>query len=258
MRVKLPSNGCMGIESVEIRQPRVNDLRSVSELPSCQPLAKTTFVKRLMKNPDELDRCSIYDKEYLFTIAAGVVNLNKVEFEYQCSCGEIVKGVFDLGIQDVVDLPRGTEKTYSKEIGGAVKTFSIPTVAQETKLCNYIIDNDLDFDEVFQDGMVCIILGNEPTSENISAVQDLLVPVYYGAVCFYQYAYHGVHCNMKCRCHKCGKETNVIVPVADQLLKVDTFSLMRRFTSLSNSVDFNSFKDLTIPELVALESSMKG
>lgn len=256
MRIKLPSNGCMGVTYIEMRQPKVGDLRKVPELSKLSALAKTQFVEMLVDDVDALHECSIFDKEYLFLLAAGAINLNKFEFNFTCdNCCTKSESTFDLSSQEVIDLPEGTNLNYSKEVAGKVYNFSMPTVQDEIDIVKFIEENDLDYDKVYPDLLVATILNYRICKESLDAMLDLPMVVYYAAICYYQYAFHGVRCNKECVCPKCGTTFNVIVPTADRLLSVDTMSLMSRFAKLSGSIDFNSFKDLTLPELVALESA---
>lgn len=257
MNIKLPSNGHFGVVSVNMRQPRVNDLRMIPELSSYEPLAKYQFVKALLEKPEVLDSISIFDKEYLFAIAVGVINLNKIGFTFTAPAGNL-KGEFDLSSKDVTELLKSDDLKVSKEVSGELYNFHLPTVQEELKIIDYASSlEDVEFDEGYQDGLVMTIFGKEPNSENQEWLDNLDITVYYAAIYYYQCCFHGVETTEEVTCPECGTKTNVVVPLTKSLLSIDTMTIMSRFTELSGSMDFQSFSNLTIPELSAVTKALE-
>lgn len=257
MKIKLPSNGHFGVNSVNMRQPRVNDLRMISELSPYEPLAKYQFVKNLLEKPEVIDKISIFDKDYLFAIAVGIINLNKIGFSFVCPCGESLRGEFDLSSKDVTELLKSDSITISKEINGEVYNFHLPTIQEELAIVDYASSKeDDDFDELYQDGLVMAILGKEPNDESQEWLDNLDLTIYYAAIYYFQCCFHGVETTEEVVCPECHAKSNVLIPLTKSLLSIDTMTIMSRFTELSGSMDFQSFSNLTIPELTAVTQAL--
>lgn len=258
MNIKLPSNGHFGLSYVEMRQPRIADLRKIQELSENEQLAKIQFVKMLMDKPEQLDKVSTFDKEYLFLLAVGVINLNKIAFSFNCTCGEYLNSEFDLTAQELIELSAKDQVVYSKELGGKVYNFKLPSVADELEIIEWATQEEDDFDTRYQDGLVMSILGLPISDEGAALIAELDIVVYFSAIFFYQCGFHGVETTVDVKCPNCGKETTVIVPITKALMSIDTMSIMSKFAAMSKTMDFASFSSLTLPELFALTQAMEA
>ena len=59
-------------------------------------------------------------------------------------------------------------------------------------------------------------------------------------------------------CPVCGAKTVAILDMGEALESFDSSTVMGRFASLSDVIDFNSFSNLTIPEYEALVTSLNN
>ena len=96
MKVYLPSHGVLGIDSIDIRQPKINDLREISNLSPTPELKKTEFVKMLATSPELVDSISIFDRDYLFAIAVSALHLGSLAFKVECACSNIISDALEL------------------------------------------------------------------------------------------------------------------------------------------------------------------
>lgn len=258
MYIKLPSSGKMGMTTIEMNQPKINHLREIQNLPLQEDEAKTAFVKSLLPRPYELDKLSTYDRDYLFLLAVGVINLNKIQFTVKCSCGGVEKSLFDVDNQEVLFLEEKDEATIEKEIEGVVYTFSILTVAQEQEIVDYALLDEKNLNSRMADAMVASIMGLGVSPESIETVRNYDLSVYFAALFFHSCSFHGIHTTSTVICSKCSKSILAIIPLMATLLSIDTVTIMERFADLSGAMDFKSFIDMSIPELSSLVNSLSN
>lgn len=260
MRIDLPSAGKFGIFSVEMRSPKIGDLRAVNELSSVESIAKTDFVKMLMTKPEDLDKVSIYDRDYLFLLAAAAVNMNKFDFTVQCECGNNIEDSFDISDVDVETLGKDVEISVKKEIDGEVYNFHLPTVAEEQKAVQWVLSVDEAYNDenIFgnrnQDALVATVLGKEVNDDNIEWVKQLDLKIYFAALFFIQCEAHGVQPSKITECPKCHKKALTLIPVVKALTQITTEDIMRKFVKISGEMSFEAFCDLTVPEFETLLS----
>lgn len=258
MRIELPSAGKFGVFSVEMRSPKIGDLRHVSELSDVESIAKTDFVKSLMKEPQDLDNVSIYDRDYLFLLAAAAVNMNSFDFSVRCECGNTINDSFDISDVDVETLSADVQIKVDKQIDGVNYQFHLPTVKEEQQAVQWVLTEDAAYNDktVFsnrnQDAMVAVVLGKEVNNETVQWVRDLDLKIYFAALFFIQCEAHGVQPVKVTECPKCHKKTMTIIPVVKSLTQVTTEDIMRKFMRVSGDMSFEAFCDLTVPEFETL------
>lgn len=270
MEIRLPSSGKMGIYKLNVRMPKLNDLREVSSLDDDENIAKTQFLLNLVENKQDFFKISTYDRDFLFVMVAGNMFLNKLEFRYTCSCGEQVDETLNLAECSFETLSPEVQRVNKKKIYGTEYEFIIPSVLDETKMFDWVysIDDavnatDPDAPEELktllrhrlEDGAVCMILGKEVNDETVEWVRDLDLMVYFLALDFYVKVFHGFKTVKLCTCPKCGAKNIVKVPIVGGVKSFDTKDIIARFVMMQESIDFKSFMDLTIPEYVSLKNA---
>ena len=137
MKIYLPSSGVLGIMSTEIRQPKIDDLRKISELSQIPELRKTEFVKLFLQSPEQLDLMSVFDRDYLFLISVSAVHVGQLSFSFICDCGNEVQDTLDLSNHEVVFLDKTAKSFVTKTIEGVSYQFHMLTVKSETEIVDY-------------------------------------------------------------------------------------------------------------------------
>ena len=256
MKIYVPSNGKMGLQSVNMRQPKIDDLRDTVELSSISEIRKTQFVKKLLDNPDDLDGLSKFDRDYLFLIAVASLSQNKIYFHVQCAaCKKKVKSSVSLEECDPVFL--SSDVTCSKNIYGEVYNFRLLTVGDETKAIDYAMQEDNDYDDRLEDAFVCLGLSRELTDDNIKWVRNLDLSIYYMSQFFQICCPHGATVTKDVQC-TCGVITSAILDISGDMLNIYMALVIDRFARLAGKVDYKSFLDMSLPEYNTLVDSLNA
>ncbi len=257
MLIYLPSNGKLGINKVDMRQPKIQDIRESQEFSNDSDLRKTQLVKLLCKSPEEIDKISLYDRNYLFVIAVSSLTLNSLPFKAKCSnpeCGKVLSDTIDITQLEVVFLEN--EAVCKKEVNGQEFTFRLLRVEDEIRAMDYANQVEKDYKDRLEDAYVCASLDMEINDENVNKVRNLDLSVYYLAQ-FYQICQsHGLVLSKKVKCKSCGNTTNVVMDVKGNMLNMDMSIIMDRYASLSDRIDYKSFLDMTLPEYNFLVDSL--
>ena len=77
-------------------------------------IRKTEFVK-MLADPDEVDKITPFDRDYLFLIAAASISMNNINFEVTCKKGHLVSGAFNMGEVEPVRLRAGESRTICQK-----------------------------------------------------------------------------------------------------------------------------------------------
>lgn len=259
MKIPLPSNGVFGLKFVEMRQPVMSDLRKVEQFSSDEVLAKNEFLRLLLNDPTVLPSISTYDRDYLFTIAVGAINLNKIPYVVTCShCGKKHTAEYDITVQEPVFLEEDVQRELLKVVGSEELVFQALSVAQEEAIVAYALEDEDEqhYASRVEDAKVCTILGYAITPENIERVTKMDLSLYYAAMFFQVCMRHGLSNVDKCTCSQCDQDILVSVPVIPLLLQSNTALVMSKFAALAGKVSFEAFNELTIPEYQSLVNSL--
>lgn len=247
MKVYLPSNGMMGISHIDLSQPKINDLRNVPNLSGFSTIRKTEFVK-MLADPDEVDKITPFDRDYLFLIAAASISMNNINFEVTCKKGHLVSGAFNIGEIEPVRLRAGESRTFAKRIFGNDYLFTKLSVKDEIEIEDRAIDlPDDQYDEAVEDGTVAVTLFGKLTDENIKKARNLDLSIYYSALLYQQSLPHGAVMVKEIQCH-CGQKIIANLPITGDILNVNVAGLISNYVSVHKFTDMQSFFDLTLVE----------
>ena len=156
MEIYLPSNGKIAVNKVEMRQPKIMDIRKSQEYSDISEVRKTQFVKDLCKNPEQIDEITTYDRDYLFTIAVSSLNMNKISFKSTCSDKTCRHKTNDfIFIPDVEPVFLTDPVECQKTILGETYNFRLLRVKDEIKAIDYANIDDLTFEQRKEDALVC-------------------------------------------------------------------------------------------------------
>jgi len=256
MRVYLPSNGMMGLNSIELRAPKIDDLREIPNLSQSSIIRKTQFVE-LLAPKNDVDRITPYDRDYLFALAVAAISMNQLGFNVQCKNGHVVESFMTAENMIPVRLPNGVKPILEKKIGQTTYKFTKVNVAQETQIEEYAMALDDDkYNSGFEDGMAACTLCGHVSEDTINYVRNLDLAVYFAAIAFNYIDSHGLTMVRRVKCSACGDEMNVNLPITGEMLNVNVAQLISNFVSVSEIVDMKSFYDLTLPEWNALIASI--
>lgn len=264
MKVYLPSSGALGIKSTEIRQPKIDDLRKVSELSQIPELRKTEFVKLFLQSPEQLDSMSVFDRDYLYLISVSAVHIGQLSFSFICDCGNEVQDTLDLSSHEVIFLDKSAKPFLTKTIEGINYQFHMLTVKSETEIVDYLSITDTetegDYQYLKEDALVFKILYPDLilNDDSIKSVHELPLPVYFSALYFHQCCFHGVEPVKKTTCEACKATTMAVLDVTASLNNFNTAVIMQKFANLSSVVDFNSFINLSFSEYHSLINSLNN
>lgn len=259
MEIYLPSNGKIAVNKVEMRQPKIMDIRKSQEYSDISEVRKTQFVKDLCKNPEQIDEITTYDRDYLFTIAVSSLNMNKISFKSTCSDKTCRHKTNDfIFIPDVEPVFLTDPVECQKTILGETYNFRLLRVKDEIKAIDYANIDDLTFEQRKEDALVCAALSWEVNDENINKVKNLDLSVYYAAQFFQICCPHGLNLQKTVTCAKCGKKTIVVMEVTGRMLNLNMAIIMDRFASLTGKLDYKSFLDMTLPEYNFLIESLNA
>jgi hypothetical protein len=257
MQIYLPSNGRIEINKVNMRQPKISDIRESQEFSNDLELRKTQFVRLLCGNDPNVDCLTLYDRNYLFVIAVASLTLNKLSFKAKCShCGAPISDFIDITQLDVVFLEEDIE--CIKNIEGTDYKFRLLRVRDEVAALDYANLDDKHYESRLEDAYVCASLGMEINDENIEKVKNLDLSVYYSAQFFQICLAHGLSLQKHVSCKKCGAVTNVILDIKGNMLNMDMSIIMDRYAALAGKLDYQSFLDMTLPEYNFLVDSLNS
>lgn len=245
----------MGLTSVEMRDPKIGDLRGIPNMSSSSIIRKTEFVKLLVG--DQALQITPQDRDYLFVIAVSAISMNTLPLKVQCSCGNICFDSIKVDEVEPLRLRRGIPNEYKTKVFGSDYQFRRLNVDDELKIEERAVDlPDEDYDNEFLDGVVAQTLGYGLETEGIERVRDLDLSIYMGAVLFQSCNPHGVTLMKKVTCPQCGAQINTHLPIKGDLLNVDVAQVISRYVSLNPRISMESFFDLTLPEYNTLVKSL--
>lgn len=259
MEIYLPSNGRTSVNKIEMRQPKISDIRKSQEYSDLSEIRKTQFVKDLCANPQLVDEITLYDRDYLFTIAAASLNMNKINFKSTCldrTCG--AKTSDFIFVPDVEPVFLNQPIECSKEIMGEVYHFRLLRVKDEIAAIDYANIDDLTFEQRKEDALVCSALSMSINDKNVQKVKELDLAIYYAAQFFQICCAHGLNLQKTVKCSKCQKESIVVMEVTGKMLNMNMAVIMDRFASLAGKLDYASFMDMTLPEYNFLIDSLNA
>lgn len=254
MKIALPSLGILGCKSVDIRQPKFEDLRSVQSLNQEEPLLKLQFTQRLLDSKVDLNKITKMDMDYLFVVAAFVIQFNTVKYKFTCSCGEVVEKKFNLAEQDIIDLPK-FKHPYKRLINGTEYQFHLLSAQQAIDACEYALNQE-DFDSAYEDACAAFILGK--TLGDIEWVKSLDASVFLAAFLFQKANFHGVRLSSLNTCPKCHKTTKVNINASSKMVRMELNEFMDQYTQISDMVSFEGFLDFTVPEFKAYVEALNA
>lgn len=259
MLIYVPSNGRCSVSKVDMRQPKIGDLRGTVEMSSISEVRKTQFVKTLVTSPDDINEITTSDRDYLFVIAVASLTLNKINFSTECSNKSCKKKVNDfLMLDEVEPVFLKTELKVTKKIGNEEYTFKKLLVKDEIAAVDWANKEDPDFfEQRFDDARVCAILGYEVNDENVEVVNNLDMAVYYAAQFFQICCPHGLDLSKLIKC-ECGQSTLAVLDITGSMLNINMAMVMDRFASIAGTIDFKSFMDMSLPEYNTLVDSLNA
>ena len=269
MIVQLPSNGLYGLRQVNLRTPKVGDLREIASASYTEEQIRTEFVRLLIDDATSVfDRITIYDRDYLFAIAASGVCMNRITIDFVCpyckGAGRDVMNqtVYDITDQEIVVLDDGTPSEVVKSWDGMDVTYRILRVSDEERIVAYALADYEHYASRYEQAFTAGILGQPMGSpkqieEGIAVVNSYPMYVYFSALLFSQMTYHGVPTTCIGRCRECGRESKVVVPFGQAVTQLDSGRLINRFSQLSGMVSYKDFLDLSMPELSQLEANLR-
>lgn len=269
MIVQLPSNGLFGITQTGLRVPKVGNLRDMAAASYTDEQAKSEFVRMLLERPEDLDRMSLCDRDYLFIIAASGVCLNRIPIDFVCPyCSEegkrtTSKGYYDISDKEPVFLEKGTPSEVVKRWDDfdLECTYRILRASEEAPLVEYALGDYDSYNSRYEQAYVAATLGlpcgtMSEIESSVATLNTYPIYVYFSALLFTQMTFHGVPEFTMCKCTECGRDVKVVVPFGAAVMQLDSSKVIHRFSVVSGMMDFRSFLDLSMPELVQLETNM--
>lgn len=247
MKVFLPSNNMMGLTSVEMRDPKIGDLRKIPNYSFSSIIKKTEYVRDLVG--DDVLKITPQDRDYLFLLAVGAISMNRLTLNATCKCGCPISGEVALGEIEPVRLKRDTKRQYKARIYKQDYTFNKLTVKDELEVEERAVDLlDEDYKYEFDDGTVAKTLGWTLSEEDIQRVRNLDLSVYYAALLYQMTDAHGISVIKTMECPVCHKETKTILPITGDILNVDIPQLMARYVSVRPYLTMDNYFNVTLPE----------
>lgn len=247
MFIFLPSNGKTGITRVDVKQPKLQDLREVIDYPQNSVLRKNLFVRHMMTDPTEFKYLTTDDRDYIFILLVSIISLNKIPAISICGhCKAEKKITFDLNEFEPIFLQ--DEITAKKELFGETYTFKKLMAIDEEKAVDYALIDEDNYETRLEDAKVALTLGKEPNDEGIHFVRSVDLAIFYAALFFQYCVVHGVCLVKQMVCPACGKPYQTLLDIEGDLLNIHSGELMERFVELKSKIDYKSFMDLTLPE----------
>lgn len=268
MIVSLPSNGLYGLRQVRLATPRVGHLREIAGADYTDEQVKIEFVRMLIDHPEDVfSRITMFDRDYLYAIAASAVCMNQIVIDFVCphckAAGKDVKGstVYDISKQELTELEAGAPATVTKTFGDLEVTYRILTVADEERIIEYALQDYDKYVTRYESAFVAGVLGQDLSSldsiqKGVDVVNSYPVYVYFSALLFGQMVFHGVPATCMGVCPECGSTVKIVVPFGQAVKQLDSGRLINRFAQLSGMVSFSDFINLSMPELSQLEANL--
>jgi hypothetical protein len=248
MKIFLPSNGMMGLTSIDMRQPIIKDIRTLSNLTDNETLKKTEFLYQLC-DKEKLNKITPSDRDYLFFIAASAFSMNVFNYSITCNCGHKNNAFLYSGQVHPVRLKYGEKRTVQKKIGKESYSFTRLNVEQESKCVFFAMDaEDHLYNETYQDAVVATTLYQDVTPELIEKVRNIDISVYYTAYFYQHFLPHGLDVRTTVTCEKCQLVTKVLHPIKASLINTDIQTMMNCFVSLGDRLTLQDFYDSTLAE----------
>ena len=270
MIVQLPSNGLYGLRQVSLSMPKVGHLREVSSASYTEEQVRTEFVRLLVDGSGALfDKMTLYDRDYLFAIAASAVCMNRIAVDFVCphckAMGKDVRcsTVYDISEMEVKMLAEGTPVNVEKSWGDFVVRYHIPCVSDEECIVAYALADYEHYVERYERAFMACIFGQDISTPqaidaSIAVVDSYPLYVYFSGMLFNQMLFHGVPSTCEGVCSVCGQSSRVIVPFGQAVTEMDSGRLINRFSQLTGVLSFSDFLDLSMPELGQLEANLQA
>lgn len=247
MKIYLPSNGLLGLTSVDMRTPRISDIRTLTNLSDNEILFKTEFLYQLV-DKEVLDRVTPSDRDYLFFIAASAFSLNVFNYSVTCKCGKHIHAQLYSGQVDPIRLRHNEKSVVEKSVAGEVYKFHRLNVGEESKCIFFAMDApDDQYDDIYTDAVVAMTLYKDVNPELIERVQHIDIAIYYFAYFYQQFLPHGVDIRTEVVC-ECGEKITVLHPIKSSLINTDIKTMMNCFVSLGDRLTLEDFYNMTLPE----------
>lgn len=268
MIVLLPSSGLYGLRQVNLRTPRVGDLREIASASYTEEQIRTEFVRLLVDDADSVfQQITTYDRDYLYAIAASGVCMNQIVVDYVCphckGMGRDVTGhvTYDITSQEIVTLDEGSPSSVVKEWDGLSVTYRVLRVCDEERIVSYALSDYDHYASRYEQAFIAGILGQSLDSPadidaGIAVVNSYPMYVYFSAMLFSQMIFHGVPSTVEASCPECGGSVKVIVPFGQAVTQLDSGRLINRFSQVSGMVSYKDFLDMSMPELSQLEANL--
>lgn len=257
MKVQLPSNGVVGFKSLDIDVPRFSNLRAISYEELTEEEVRTALIKEVAKDKDKVDEITIYDRDYIFKIIVSALHMNKIQMRCTCPfCGKVREVDYVITEYQGAELPVDSSLCIKKKVAGEEYSYIIPQVKHEYGIIEYAKTKD-DYRKAYEEALISVILGQEPTDSSVEWVSSKPLSVYYSAMLFNQVIFHGLLNFFPMSCDKCQGGYLSIIPFNKGALIFDTNGIMTRYQEVSKVVDFKSFLDLTLPEFELLRNSVE-
>ena len=253
MKVVLPSLGALGIKTVDLREPKIKDLREIANSNKIDSLIRLDLVKLLIDEKVSLDKITKYDSDYLFTIAALSIQFNSLAYQLQCPhCKRQIHTELNLEDKELITL-EDRKFPIKVVVNGVERTYRLLSAQDEIDIVDYALSTDGDYQTLYENMTVSKIL-----SEPIENINELHSGTYLSALLFNQAMYHGIPTQNKIQCPNCNKTVNVLMEPTSKMLPLSTTDLISHFASVHDVLSFESFLDLTIPEFSTLIKSLNS
>lgn len=247
MKIFLPSNNMMGLVSVEMRDPKIGDLRKIPNYSESSIIKKTEYVRDLVG--DDVYKITPQDRDYLFLIAVGAISMNELTLSIKCDCGCPINSSLPIGSIEPLRLKRDTKREYKAKIFGEKYTFRKINVKDELEIEERAIDlPDEDYKYEFDDGLVAKTLGKDLSADSIEWVRNLDLSIYYAAILYQMVDPHGVTVYKTVECPVCHKKIKSVLPIKGEILNVDVGQIMTRYVSVRPYLSMDNYFESTLPE----------
>lgn len=271
MIVQLPSNGIFGLTQTVLNTPLVGHLSQLASTDYTEEQIRQEFVRMLLAHPEDLERMTICDRDYLFMIAASGVCMNQITTDFVCPvCKDggkdvVSSVVYDITQQEVIELapktPSEVKKTWDDL--GTEYTYRILRASDEERLVEYALADYDHYSLRYEQAFMAATLGqdcsdNEAIAKGIDVISQYPLAVYFSALLFTQVVFHGVRPSVMGKCRECGRDVKVLVPFGDTVKMLDSARLVNRFSQISHMVDFKSFLELSMPMLAQFEANARA
>lgn len=272
MKIKLPSN--FGLRVVNMRKPTMGDLRSSHYENPVGQYRKLKFIQSLLAPKTDLTKITLWDAEYLFALAAFVVQYNQILYNVTCPfCGGKFQHVMSLREQEVVESDKDLSKTSTFNYDGQKYTVRTLTMQDGLDACDYGFLQD-DFDQGYNDYLVYAsmllpikrkgLLGwlgktytPMPNFDDVAKVSELPPRVYMAVFINHQLHYHGMQESQLCTCRQCKKEvtlrTNVDIDFIDSLTPE---MMMKVYAHLAGKITISDFMAISNDELKTITDEL--